>query len=694
MPVVSGIIRSKERAAIAMGCETFGEIEGKLAQAIAKPIPPRRVNGSPTREVTLVGDDVDLYKLPIPMSSIYDGGPMITAGVVIARDPGAWHEQRHLPLHRQGEGAHRHRHRHAEQHAAVRRSAPSSGKEPLPISISIGTHPFEITGSGYRAPLGVDEMAIAGGLRGEAVDLAPCSTIDMPYIADAEIVLEAEILPTGWTYPEGRFGEFTRLMGGLHWNPLVRIKAISMRKDAIYYNLHMPWENTWLGGADALHRDPAGAQDRQRQRHGHQRHARRLRVLARGDLDQEGAGRRQERAAAALVGDGSEARRRGRRRHRRQRPDRRGMGHRHARAGRQGRRHHSGRAGQALDPSLPQGAGVVPVGRKVGIDAPIPEGIPLEHYERITYAYADTAKVDDYVKGKKDDGRQIGRRARVEALATENPRSHRQGAAVLHRHRRIGFSDYGLQHRGARIGHLHKTEKLWQDSRGRSACADRSSPAVLPVKKYNSAICRSRMIIDTPLSRHRDRHQKYPLSRCSESSPTGRRSIRSDHPDMVAAEKGRRQSTRPVLVQASSAYAFDNSYVADFRRGASRAVHRRVLDRRGRARRRGEDEALDGQGPHRHAHLHLRLDPCRAGDVLRRRSRLPGLAIRQRPGPVGLHADAGCRSAAPGNRHQALSEGANPARPFRAGGSRRRPAVCLGRAAVGAVEISRTSISS
>jgi hypothetical protein len=117
---------------------------------------------------------------------------------------------------------------------------------PLPISISIGTHPIEITGSGYRAPLGIDEMAIAGGLRGAPVELAPCETIDLPYIADAEIVLEAEILPTGWTWPEGRFGEFTRLMGGLHWNPLVRIKAVSMRKDAIYYNLHMPWENTWL----------------------------------------------------------------------------------------------------------------------------------------------------------------------------------------------------------------------------------------------------------------------------------------------------------------------------------------------------------------------------------------------------------------------------------------------------------------
>src|ERR1700741_3886088 len=91
-------------------------------------------------------------------------------------------------------------------------------------------------------------MAIPRGLRGPPVELAPCRTIDLPYVADAEIVLEAELLPTGWTWPEGRFGEFTRLMGGLHWNPLVRIKAIAMRKDAVYYNLHMPWEYTWLAG--------------------------------------------------------------------------------------------------------------------------------------------------------------------------------------------------------------------------------------------------------------------------------------------------------------------------------------------------------------------------------------------------------------------------------------------------------------
>ena len=88
-----------------------------------------------------------------------------------------------------------------------------------------------------------------------------------------------------------------------------------------------------------------------------------------------------------------------------------------------------------LDPSLPQGFGVVPTGAKVGIDATIPEGIPKEHYERITYAYADRAKIDDYVNGKSDAGGQAGDEAEVAALAEQISGGHRQGAALLHRYR-------------------------------------------------------------------------------------------------------------------------------------------------------------------------------------------------------------------------------------------------------------------
>src|SRR5581483_7834333 len=480
LPVVSGIIRTRERAIMSLGCETYREIEDKLSAAIAKPIPPKYVKTSPAREVTLVGDDVDLFKLPIPMSSIYDGGPMITAGVVIARDPELGFNSgiyRFIVKEKALTGIDLvtpNNMRLFVQRALAR-------NEPLPISISIGTHPIEIAGSGYRAPLGVDEMAIAGGIRGVPVELAPCATIDMPYIADAEIVLEAEVLPTGWTWPEGRFGEFTRLMGGLHWTPLVRIKAISMRKDAIYYNLNMPWENTWLAAPtryaairSALR--TAGVQVKD------------INVTLGGCAfwhavisikKQPGEGKNALLAALSVmdlkhvvvvdddidVNDPAEVewaiatRVQG---------DRDVMIVSNARA-------------KPLDPSLPQGFGVVPTGAKVGIDATIPENIPREYYERITYAYAERAKIDDYVNGKRDAAGEAGDERVVEDVAAKifdtiarEPLYYTDVAEK--------FSTYDFRTVARAIGHLHATEKLWQDTRGR-LCARGSQFAAKPPGK-------------------------------------------------------------------------------------------------------------------------------------------------------------------------------------------------------------------
>jgi hypothetical protein len=110
--------------------------------------------------------------------------------------------------------------------------------------------------------------------------------------------------------------------------------------------------------------------------------------------------------------------------------------------------------------------GVVPTGAKVGIDATISEGIPRERYERITYAYAGTAKVDDYVKGKADTPGQSGDAAKIEALASDilalidaAPRYYTDIAEQ--------FSAYDFQTIARSLGHLHATEKLWQDPRGR-----------------------------------------------------------------------------------------------------------------------------------------------------------------------------------------------------------------------------------
>ena len=69
----------------------------------------------------------------------------------------------------------------------------------------------------------------------------------------------------------------------------------------------------------------------------------------------------------------------------------------------------------------------MPIGAKVGIDATIPEGIPHERFERIAYAYADRAKIADYLGGKADPV-PAQRRGRRHA---RSPRSRRTSSQLI-----------------------------------------------------------------------------------------------------------------------------------------------------------------------------------------------------------------------------------------------------------------------
>ncbi|MDQ7980600.1 UbiD family decarboxylase [Paraburkholderia sp. SARCC-3016] len=481
MPLLSGIIRTQKRAMMAMGCDNYFEIEKMLQRGIQNPIAPVYVDTSATKEVILKGDDIDLFRLPVPMSSIYDGGPMITAGIVISRDPeyglnsGIY---RFMVKEKALTGIDIVTPNNMRMFA---QRAYEQGK-PCPISISIGNHPMEIMGAGYRAPIGVDEMAIAGGIRGTPVELAPCETVDLPYIADSEVVIEAEILPTGWTQPEGRFGEFTALMGGLHWNPNVRIKAILHRRDAMYYSLHMPWENTWLAAPtryqairSALR--TAGVQVKDinvtlggrafwhavisiRKQAGEGKNALLAAlsvmdlkhvVVVDDDIDVFNGEEVEWAIATRVQGDRDLI----------VIPD--------ARA-------------KPLDPSLPvMPPGQVPTGAKVGIDATISEGIPHERYERISYAYADTAKIADYVAGKADEGVVSGpgkvEDAARDALAAigETPLYYTALAERL--------SGYDFQTLARALGLLHERGQIWKTAEGKLCIRGSRFDAVPPVSR-------------------------------------------------------------------------------------------------------------------------------------------------------------------------------------------------------------------
>src|ERR1051325_4093997 len=61
VPVVSGLLNSRARLALAMGVD-YRAIEGKLRAAMDKPIAPKVVKKAPVKEVIQSGGKVDLYR--------------------------------------------------------------------------------------------------------------------------------------------------------------------------------------------------------------------------------------------------------------------------------------------------------------------------------------------------------------------------------------------------------------------------------------------------------------------------------------------------------------------------------------------------------------------------------------------------------------------------------------------------------
>ena len=193
----------------------------------------------------LQGDDVDLAAIPYPIMHLFDGGPYISGTFVVSRDP----------EYGRNVGSYRMMYR-TPRETGIDLVSPSDMRfyyqraldqgKPLEIAVAIGVHPYEMLAASYKAPIRTDELAIAGGLHGEPVPLVKCKTVDLEVPADAELVLEGELLPIGWTADEGPFGEFSQISGDVKWNPVFRVKCITRRKDPIFYMLQMPWENDWL----------------------------------------------------------------------------------------------------------------------------------------------------------------------------------------------------------------------------------------------------------------------------------------------------------------------------------------------------------------------------------------------------------------------------------------------------------------
>ena len=129
------------------------------------------------------------------------------------------------------------------RHIGYFRELAEAKGEPLPISISIGVDPAIEIASCFEpptTPLGYDELQAAGAIRKKPVELVQCLTVHERAIANAEYVIEGEILPnvrvredqnsnTGKAMPE-----FPGYCGPANPElPIIKVKAITTRRNPI-----------------------------------------------------------------------------------------------------------------------------------------------------------------------------------------------------------------------------------------------------------------------------------------------------------------------------------------------------------------------------------------------------------------------------------------------------------------------------
>jgi len=234
-PVITNLHASRSRLALSINAKPE-EMQKVYLGAMERPMPPKVVSKAPVKDVVLGGDKVNLYDLPQIVHHEGDAGPYITAAISFAKDPAGdtWNcaYNRLMIKARDTTSIHLTLAKHLWE---FQRVAEAQSK-PLPVAFAIGVHPAIALGCLAIGSIDEDERAIMSGLLGEPLELVKCETSDLLVPAHAEIILEGEILPHERT-PEGPFGEFTGYSLGERQREVLKVRAITHRRDAIFQDI-------------------------------------------------------------------------------------------------------------------------------------------------------------------------------------------------------------------------------------------------------------------------------------------------------------------------------------------------------------------------------------------------------------------------------------------------------------------------
>src|ERR671919_285798 len=247
LPLVTFLMASRLRLARTFGVEVHraGVACYERVQKRVKPIVVSREQ-APVKQVVQKGPDIDVRRFPAPLHHRMDPGRYITEGFFLFfnRHSGldnsalqrGWLVDRAEIRVFLGPSTHNGRNlRQCEENG-----------EDMPAAYWIGHHPLALLGTATHVGPDESHYETAGGTLGAPLRLVASETLGEKFLvpADAEVVIEG-YMPKGQRKPEGPFGEYTRHVGPQRWCPLLKVTAVTYRKDA-YWDDVMVGHTHWI----------------------------------------------------------------------------------------------------------------------------------------------------------------------------------------------------------------------------------------------------------------------------------------------------------------------------------------------------------------------------------------------------------------------------------------------------------------
>jgi 4-hydroxy-3-polyprenylbenzoate decarboxylase len=267
-PLVINLFGSFKRISWALGVEDLKDLLNKLSRLIPSVPPstfsqkvgflfrlkefsdfqPKKVNSAPVQEVI---EEPNFHSLPILKCWPHDGGRYITLPLVITKDPQTIIQNvgmyRMQIFDEKTAGMHWQPHHDGARHYRLYQEM---GKR-MEVAVALGGDPTIIYSATAPLPPGIDELFLAGFLRGGGVEVVKGKEVDLWVPAQAEFILEGYV-EGGERRREGPFGDHTGFYSEADDYPVFHLTSITRRKNPIYPATIVgkpPMEDFFLGKA-------------------------------------------------------------------------------------------------------------------------------------------------------------------------------------------------------------------------------------------------------------------------------------------------------------------------------------------------------------------------------------------------------------------------------------------------------------